>query len=277
MGELDLQAPFPRPRPLAEDLEDEPGAVEHLCAPRGFKVALLYRRQRMVDDDEFRILGADQTLELGDLAGAEQGRRPRARQRHKAARPDVEIDGACEPERFIESRFGRTRDRRASLPALGWPCILREHRLEHHRFGGVARRDSFLPVGERPRLALQRFRIGRAQLVSGTLSVAELGQLDGLTRHDRRDGMLVYELRMAVAAEQHAEIIEPSDNALQLHSVHEKYRQRRLRLANVIEKRVLQTLRAFCCHGLPRPLGHAYAVHGPRISSPRWAGHIRRD
>ena len=182
-----------------------------------------------------------------------------------------------ESERFIEPRFGRTRYRRALLPALGRPCILCEHRLEHHRFGGVACRNSFLPVGERPRLALQRFRIGRAQLVSGALSVAELGQLDWLTRHDRRDGMLVYELRMAVAAEQHAEIIEPSDNALQLHSVHEKYRQRRLRLANVIEKRVLQTLRAFCCHGLPRPLGHAYAVHGPRISSPRWAGHIRRD
>ena len=43
MGELDLQAPFPRPRPLAEDFEDEPGAVEHLGVPRRFEIALLHR------------------------------------------------------------------------------------------------------------------------------------------------------------------------------------------------------------------------------------------
>jgi hypothetical protein len=60
---------------------------------------------------------------------------------------------------------------------------------------------------------------------------------------------------MTIAPQQHAEIVKPGDNALQLHSVHEKYGQWRLLLANVIEKRVLQTLRAFCCHGLPRPLG----------------------
>ena len=33
MGELDLQAPFPRPRARAEDLEDQAGAVEHLGVP----------------------------------------------------------------------------------------------------------------------------------------------------------------------------------------------------------------------------------------------------
>ena len=68
MGELDLQAPFPRPRPRAEDLEDESGAVEHLGAPRGLEIALLHRGERMIDDHELRILGADQALELGDLA-----------------------------------------------------------------------------------------------------------------------------------------------------------------------------------------------------------------
>ena len=61
MGELDLQAPFPRPRPLPEDLEDQTGAVEHLGVPRGFEIALLHGRERMIDDDELGLLGADQS------------------------------------------------------------------------------------------------------------------------------------------------------------------------------------------------------------------------
>ena len=43
MGELDLQAPFPRPRARAEDLENQSGAVEHLGVPRGLQIALLHR------------------------------------------------------------------------------------------------------------------------------------------------------------------------------------------------------------------------------------------
>jgi hypothetical protein len=65
---------------------------------------------------------------------------------------------------------------------------------------------------------------------------------------------------MTIPAQEDAEIIEPSYNALELHAVHEKYGQRCLVLANMIEKRVLKALRAFCRHGLPRPFGHAYAL-----------------
>ena len=87
MGELDLQAPFPRPRALAENFEDQPGAVEHLDVPRRLEIALLHRRQRMIDDDEPGILGAHQPRQLLDLAGAEQGRRPRDSARARARSP----------------------------------------------------------------------------------------------------------------------------------------------------------------------------------------------
>mgnify|MGYP003693685189 CR=1 FL=1 len=43
MSKLDLQAPFPRARARAEDLENESGAVENLGAPRRLQIALLHR------------------------------------------------------------------------------------------------------------------------------------------------------------------------------------------------------------------------------------------
>lgn len=51
--------------------------------------------------------------------------------------------------------------------------------------------------------------------------------------------MFIHELRMAVASEQHAEIIEPCYDALQFDSIDEKYRERRFVFADVIEKSVL--------------------------------------
>jgi hypothetical protein len=71
--------------------------------------------------------------------------------------------------------------------------------------------------------------------------------------------MLVDELGMPIPTQEDAEIVEPSHHALQLDAVDEKDRERRLGFANVIEKRVLEALRAFWCHGLPRPFGDAYA------------------
>ena len=118
------------------------------------------------------------------------------------------------------------------------------------------------PAFSPPLLTLQFFRVGRTQLLSGTFRVGDIGELDGLAWHDGRDGVLIHELRMAVAAQEDAEIVEPGHDSLQLYAVDEKDGQRGLLLANVIEKRVLKALRAFCRHGLPRPFGHAYAVDG---------------
>ncbi len=67
-------------------------------------------------------------------------------------------------------------------------------------------------------------------------------QLDRMTRHDRRDRVLVDELRMPVAAQQHAEIVEPGHDALQLHAVDQEDGERSFALADVIEEGVLQIL-----------------------------------
>ena len=62
--------------------------------------------------------------------------------------------------------------------------------------------------------------------------------------------MLVDELRMSVAAEQHAEVVEPSDDALQLDAIDEEDRQGGFLLADVVEERVLEALGFFGSHVL---------------------------
>src|SRR4051794_7813799 len=64
-------------------------------------------------------------------------------------------------------------------------------------------------------------------------------QLDRMPRHDGRYRVLVDELRVPIPPQQHAEIIEPGHDPLQLDSVDQKDRQRRLTFSDMIEKGVL--------------------------------------
>ena len=129
MRELDLQAPFPRLRPLAEDLEDQAGAVDDLGLPGLLEIALLHRRQRMVDDDEADTVVRDPRADLLDLAGAEQRRRADRSPSGTAMRlDDVEVDRLGEADRLVDpgrGDRGRARRRRPSPAA--------RHRHEHER------------------------------------------------------------------------------------------------------------------------------------------------
>src|SRR5690606_36637547 len=61
-------------------------------------------------------------------------------------------------------------------------------------------------------------------------------------RHDRADRVLVDKLGLPVTAQENAEIVEPGNDALQFDTIDQKYRNRHLGLADVIEKGVLQVL-----------------------------------
>jgi hypothetical protein len=70
-----------------------------------------------------------------------------------------------------------------------------------------------------------------------------LEKLDRIGRHDGRDRMFVDQLRMTVATQQHREVVEPGDNALKLHAVHQEHCDRRLALADGVEKDILKVVR----------------------------------
>ena len=103
---LDLQRALRRLRPLAEDLQDQGRAVEHLGAPGFFEVALLHRGERMVDDDQLRLAGACDGGDVVHQSGAEERRGARIAHRHHARVDDVERDGVGEAHGFGEAPFG---------------------------------------------------------------------------------------------------------------------------------------------------------------------------
>ena len=105
MGQLDLQAPFARPGPLAEDFQDERRAVEHLGAPGLLQIALLHRREAGIDDDDFGFKGRAKRFDLIGLARPDQRRRHGAGDRRNHRMRDFKPDGGGERHRLFQPRL----------------------------------------------------------------------------------------------------------------------------------------------------------------------------
>src|ERR1700741_2726065 len=61
-------------------------------------------------------------------------------------------------------------------------------------------------------------------------------QLDRVPRHDGRYGVLAAKLRVSLPSQQHAEIIEPGHDPLQLNAIDQEDRQSRLTFSYMIEE-----------------------------------------
>src|SRR3989304_3388426 len=56
LGQLDLELPLPRSGALGENIQNEPGPINHLSAKGGFEISLLGTGQVIVEDDKIHAL-----------------------------------------------------------------------------------------------------------------------------------------------------------------------------------------------------------------------------
>src|SRR6516164_2568071 len=236
MRQLDLQGAFAGAGTPAEDFQDQSGAIEHLRAPGLFEITLLHRRERAIHHHYARVIGFDQAGNLLDLALADESRGANAAQGYDSGRDHVEINGASEPCGFIEPRIWRAQ---FGFGACG--CADRYPRaqvgLDHERTARLTAFRRAQPVAA----AIEPARF-QSNLFRGGRLLGAFEQLDRMTRHNRRDRVLVDELGMPVASQQDAEIIEPGHYPLQLDPVHQEDRERGFVLTDVVEEGILQIL-----------------------------------
>src|ERR1044072_9381044 len=84
---------------------------------------------------------------------------------------------------------------------------------------------------------------GRLLLVERLLKrFLEAAEIDRLGRQDRREGVLVDQLRLAVAAQKHREIVEPGDDPLELDPLDEEHGDRGLAAPEAVQEHVLEVV-----------------------------------
>src|SRR5262249_27547437 len=215
-------------------------------------------------------------------------------ERHQPGFDNCQIDSLRKPDGLPKTRFGRTPLRWRAAAASGGRLL--EPRLDDNRPTCLDTRCTRAQtIGTL--VATSYFQLG---FISGLRLVGPFEELDRVTGHDGRNPMLVNELGMSISSQQHAEVIEPSHDALQFDTVHQKNCERYFTFADVIEKCVLQVLRTIGGHGrfsifcsrlaretlFAQVLPHALrtcaalpprkAVRGPGSATIRWQLHFWR-
>jgi hypothetical protein len=93
MGEFDLQHAFACRRALAEDFEDQPGAVQHLGAGFCFEIALLDGGETGIHQQQLDLFGLHPRRERFRVTTANEGRRLYFADLDDFGEHDVEPDG----------------------------------------------------------------------------------------------------------------------------------------------------------------------------------------
>ena len=127
MRKLDLKPSLGGRGALAEDFEDEAGAVDDLGLGDVLDILLLDRGQRRVDDQQMGIDLGGERLDLVELALSEQAGRARGANAEALAPDNVDADRSGQPGSLVEPRVERAH--RLDVNAVG----------QHHQRAFAAR------------------------------------------------------------------------------------------------------------------------------------------
>ena len=121
----------------AEYLQDQPGPIKDLGVPFLFEIALLDRRDSVIDNHEVNGLVSNDVADFADLATAEQRRRTRVGHGDDDAIGNIEFDGVrqahrfCQPVRWTMERWNGLGFGLASGGQMPWSARTRQYRHEH--------------------------------------------------------------------------------------------------------------------------------------------------
>ena len=212
-GQLDLQLALARAGARAEDLQDQPGPVDDLELHSFSRLRCCTGRQ-----------GGQSTIDKADLLGLDQVAKALDRAGSRAASPGRTAGRA-------RSRHGPRRDRsHAARPTASSSCSSGARSPPGRCFRAGCRTRST----NRGRGAAVCGGAGAVHRLTPSRVPWRLEELNRPGGHHRGDRVLVDELRMRVAPQQHGEIVEPRDDALQFDAVHQEDGDRGLVLSDVV-------------------------------------------
>ena len=105
--QFDLKLALARAGSAGEDFKDQAGPVDDLTIDSLFQIALLHRRQGVINDNDIHFQTLGQGLDLLDLALAEQHRGHKRPQRRKLGADHVQIKGERKAHSLLKPRLGR--------------------------------------------------------------------------------------------------------------------------------------------------------------------------
>jgi hypothetical protein len=212
LGQFHLQLALVAAGAQGEDIQDQGGAVQHPALQPAFQVALLHRRQLVVEDHQGSVRGPGRVADLVGLAGArEQGRvRPGALAFHH--RGNLEARAGGQQFQFVE--------------ALGVIGISEIEGGQNYRPAPIR---AFKHGGRRPS--------ARKREESGVVPAGAL-QHHRARGHHGGDGVLVDHLGDGVL-QQHHVLVEAFDMPLELDAVHQIHGHLHLFLTQGVQERVL--------------------------------------
>jgi hypothetical protein len=115
MGQFNLKPPLSRAGAFAKYFKDQAGAINNLALQTFFKVALLYRGERAIDDNQICFTQDAGCFDIGNLTFAKQRSGTRLSDWYGKTISDNQANRQSQTFGLSEARIGI-----APLPAEGW-------------------------------------------------------------------------------------------------------------------------------------------------------------